>query len=272
MNHKNTDMMFPRAPIAISSIASLFIVAALWADEEPKQSSSSLEGQFKALLEEAEEVEPPREFAGKFMELAEKHPQDPIAVDALIWIVTNVRRGSELTGAMNTLANDHVENEKLAPVFAGLIEKPSLAAEKLLRAALEKNPHKKVQAQACFQLAAYLRDEARLRNSLMAQPDHRRFEQYYGKEFTKHLAAIDEKKLTEEIEHLYERIVESFADVPTDDGPTLGESAKLELFAIRNLALGKTAPEIQSEDLDGERFKLSDYRGKVVVLDFWGHW
>jgi hypothetical protein len=25
-------------------------------------------------------------------------------------------------------------------------------------------------------------------------------------------------------------------------------------------------------DIDGNRFKLSDYRGKVVVLDFWGHW
>ena len=24
--------------------------------------------------------------------------------------------------------------------------------------------------------------------------------------------------------------------------------------------------------LDGQKFKLSDYRGKVVVLDFWGHW
>jgi peroxiredoxin len=32
------------------------------------------------------------------------------------------------------------------------------------------------------------------------------------------------------------------------------------------------APDIESEDLDGVKFKLSDYRGKVVVLDFWGDW
>jgi len=36
--------------------------------------------------------------------------------------------------------------------------------------------------------------------------------------------------------------------------------------------LGKEAPEIEGEDIDGKRFKLSDYRGKVVVLDFWGNW
>ena len=39
-----------------------------------------------------------------------------------------------------------------------------------------------------------------------------------------------------------------------------------------NLSIGKEAPEIEGEDIDGNKFKLSDYRGKVVVLDFWGHW
>jgi len=37
-------------------------------------------------------------------------------------------------------------------------------------------------------------------------------------------------------------------------------------------AIGKPAPEISGEDLDGQQFKLSDYRGKVVLLDFWGNW
>jgi peroxiredoxin len=32
------------------------------------------------------------------------------------------------------------------------------------------------------------------------------------------------------------------------------------------------APDIEGQDLDGVSFQLSDYRGKVVVLDFWGHW
>ena len=36
--------------------------------------------------------------------------------------------------------------------------------------------------------------------------------------------------------------------------------------------VGQPAPEIEGEDIDGSRFKLSDYRGKIVVLDFWGDW
>jgi len=38
------------------------------------------------------------------------------------------------------------------------------------------------------------------------------------------------------------------------------------------LEVGKIVPEIEGEDLDGKEFKLSDYRGKVVLLDFWGNW
>jgi hypothetical protein len=34
----------------------------------------------------------------------------------------------------------------------------------------------------------------------------------------------------------------------------------------------RPAPEIEGEDQDGVAFKLSDYRGKVVLLDFWGNW
>jgi hypothetical protein len=32
------------------------------------------------------------------------------------------------------------------------------------------------------------------------------------------------------------------------------------------------AMEIVGEDADGQSFRLSDYRGKVVLLDFWAEW
>ena len=36
--------------------------------------------------------------------------------------------------------------------------------------------------------------------------------------------------------------------------------------------VGEVARDIAGVDLDGVAFKLSDYRGKVVFLDFWGDW
>ena len=38
------------------------------------------------------------------------------------------------------------------------------------------------------------------------------------------------------------------------------------------IRVGSVTLEIEGQDLDGKSFKLSDYRGKVVMLDFWGHW
>jgi peroxiredoxin len=41
---------------------------------------------------------------------------------------------------------------------------------------------------------------------------------------------------------------------------------------ITTFTIGKIAPEIVGADLDGREFRLSDYRGKVVVLMFGGDW
>jgi hypothetical protein len=52
----------------------------------------------------------------------------------------------------------------------------------------------------------------------------------------------------------------------------LAAQAKDALFEIENLQVGCKAPDIAATDTDGVAFKLSDYRGKVVLLDFWGFW
>ncbi|HTU19360.1 MAG TPA: hypothetical protein VMG10_14965 [Gemmataceae bacterium] len=54
-------------------------------------------------------------------------------------------------------------------------------------------------------------------------------------------------------------------DLPRENGEAM-------LDAPRHPIVGKPAPEIEGEDIDGKLFKLSDYRGKVVLLDFWGNW
>jgi cytochrome oxidase Cu insertion factor (SCO1/SenC/PrrC family) len=56
------------------------------------------------------------------------------------------------------------------------------------------------------------------------------------------------------------------------DGQTVAEKAEPELFGMRHLSVGSVAPDIEGRDQDGVEFKLSDYRGKVVLLDFWSEY
>lgn len=41
---------------------------------------------------------------------------------------------------------------------------------------------------------------------------------------------------------------------------------------LEKFAIGMLAPDIAGVDLDGVAFKLSDYKGKVIFVDFWGDW
>lgn len=75
-------------------------------------------------------------------------------------------------------------------------------------------------------------------------------------------------KLLAESETLLERAANKYADVRLEYFGSVGKKAKRELFALRYLSIGKVAPDIEGEEQYGKRFKLSDYRGKVVRLDF----
>ncbi len=128
------------------------------------------------------------------------------------------------------------------------------AALALIKAVAEKNPDRTARGQAVMALAWQAKKK-------FAAAEHRK--------------SADADKLAAEAEKAFEAVVKDYADCPRllrEDAPKLGELAQQELFELRHLRIGKTAPEIEGEDLDGKKFKLSDYRGKVVVLDFWGDW
>jgi len=55
-------------------------------------------------------------------------------------------------------------------------------------------------------------------------------------------------------------------------GTGLAERLAAPRFEKEKLQIGMEVPDIVGEDVDGVAFKLSDYRGKVVVLDYWGFW
>ncbi len=60
--------------------------------------------------------------------------------------------------------------------------------------------------------------------------------------------------------------------VPAGEGPLTLPPIRMTVAPFRAL-VGKPAPEIDAKDAQTSApVKLADYRGKVVVLDFWGQW
>jgi len=88
---------------------------------------------------------------------------------------------------------------------------------------------------------------------------------------TASLVQAQREKNDSKREELLERVAADYADVAVG-GEKLGDIAGRQLYAMRNLKIGGTPPEIVGKDMDGVAFKLSDYKGKVVVLDFYGFW
>jgi hypothetical protein len=220
------------------------------------------------------------ELALKFLELAEKHPQDPIAVDALIqavWQVNTTPWPVEVVGtdgaaprALALLRRDHVRSDKLAPLCQRVSFGFGKEYETFLRAVLEMNPHKPVRGMACLGLAHFLANRSQRLELIGEQPElAREFEGLFGKEYLQELRRQDHAKAGKEAEALFERAAETYGDVKVPGGGTVGEKARAELFEVRHLRVGREAPDIEGEDQHGKRFKLSDYRGKVVLLDFW---
>ncbi len=76
----------------------------------------------------------------------------------------------------------------------------------------------------------------------------------------------DVKKMVAKLEALKAEIGKE----PAAFGQTYGQMLDELIESLK--IVGTPAPEIEGKDLDGVAFKLSDYHGKVVLLDFWGYW
>ncbi len=228
--------------------------------------------QYEALVEAYEQDAQPREFAGRFLQLAEAHPRSPAAVDALAWVLSELPRRKEGVRALALLTKDHMKSRAIEAACLAIANTASSRAETLLRALLAKSTHLDVRAEACWHLSSLLEQQAILVEQLKKHPEMTdRVTRYYGKEYGPYLVALEAGKVAERRAELYEQIIKSFRDIKTEEG-TMGEVAEAALFKLRHLSIGRVAPEIEGEDIFGKKFKLSDYRGKVVVLSFWGHW
>lgn len=216
------------------------------------------------------------------LKLAAEHPDDPIAVDVLTFVIRIARAGpgDQSKRAIELLTREHVESAGVSRACAitfYFMHWPE--AEALTRAVMERNPHHQDRGQACSILATTLEYKAGMIRRLRTDPEfvERLRESYYGEVIDRLIRDGDPERLMAEVESLLERSIREFGDLPYDpfegkDQRTLGEVDAGRLFALRHLSVGKVAPEIQGKDAEGREFRLSDSRGKVVVLTFSGNW
>ncbi len=217
-------------------------------------------------------------LAQRFLDLAEQHPTDPVAVDALtqaIWMVNNnafPAGGKDSPGAraMAVLLRDHLRSDRLGPICLRITAGFRQEHETFLRTLLERSPHKNVRGLACLALAQFLNNRLQRLDQIKGQPElAREYEALFGKEFLARLRRQDRPRVAREIETFFEQAGKEYGDVKVPYEGTVAQKVKAELFAFRRLLVGKQAPDIEGVDQDGRRFRLSDYRGKVVLLDFW---
>ena len=214
----------------------------------------------------------PEQYAKRFLDMARANPKDDAAVDALVWIGQNYRNnGSEIDEALDLLAKDYVTSTRLTAVAQALVYSQADRAQDWLRAVMEKSPHAEVRGNAMYALGKLYHRNSESAADLKDADRTKMLRQWLGEKSFELLKSDTADGWGKKAEQLFEQVVEKYADVKNYRG-TLADAAKGELFEIRNLAIGKVAPDIEGEDVDGKKFKLTDYRGKLVVIDFWGDW
>lgn len=221
------------------------------------------------------------DFNVRFLLRAEKNPRDPAAVELLFTVIEN---GLEIDGAaeatpkaLAALRRDHLTSDELAGYLPMLAHVADPAAEAFLREVRQKTPDAEVRAMADFALSDALLRTAR-RAALVkgiAAEKRAEVEEVWGKPAVARYLSVDEAKVNHEAEELLAHIEKTHTDVVvrTEEGrTTLAKIAESRLYEIRHLSIGRPAPEFAAEDVEGKKVKLSDLRGKVVVLKFWATW
>jgi peroxiredoxin len=213
----------------------------------------------------------------RFLKIAESAPNDPAAIDALIEVVRFGTLRPEVSRAVDLLAQKHADTRKVGDAALSLGTSVSASAEKLLRAVIEKNPNRPLKGRACLALGRYLKRQSERVRSIREDPESAKaweamfLQDGADKATFARFKESDPDALLAQAEAALERTVKEFSDI-AGPGDRLDVVAQTDLYEIRYLCPGKSAPEITGKDIDGQPFRLSDHRGKVVLLSFWADW
>jgi len=186
-------------------------------------------------------------YATKMMKLVQANLDQPDVVKGVNWLVTGAAGFPEGQEALKMLGTTFADRAGIAEAVKQL-EYQGLPAEPVLRAVIEKNTHRDEKAAALYALGAI-----HFKN--------------FDASADRDSAAASKTKALECFQQLYA----DYEDV-TIQGFKLSDSVAKMFFEMTSLQVGCEAPEIEGKDADGVNFKLSDYRGKYVIVIFWGGW
>jgi AhpC/TSA family len=185
------------------------------------------------------------------LSLAKENLKDATGLNALIEAYAEGENTPIQEEARTLIIENHDSNPKIEEVLPFIAKRDRGYDEELLKNVLEKNPSKAVKATASFLLAKRLKaesDSPKLKDSELIP------------------------KMKEAIA-AFEKIAKDYGNLNLKGlHGTATELARNEIAGIRKSPIGKPSPDIVGPDTDGRNFRLSDYKGKVILLDFWGHW
>jgi thiol-disulfide isomerase/thioredoxin len=223
-----------------------------------------------------------QDLARRALALAETYPDAPEAPEALVWLIEigwqggPALEGSVRDAAYDLLARRYLDKEAILPVIrlAWIDASKHAHVETVLRAAADRSPNPKVRALAGFGQGRLQLRLLETRRNLDHPVRGEAMRKWLGPEAVGRIRALDPEELCKKAEAFYERTIREYGDMqPMGTAfPPLGQQARGDLFKLRHLEPGRTAPEIEREDIDGRPMKLSDFRGKVIALSFWATW
>ncbi len=226
------------------------------------------------LTNQAVVMDRPRTFGPETLEQARAHPENRRNLEALLaMLATDPHRSGAEAEALDVLREKYIDDPAIAKatriVSNGMVRYGQDQPVDFVRAVVEQTSNREVRARATLDLARLLwhRAELGMRNTVARRQDAR---ENPKRLFPARGPQIDEtkyKSMIAEAERLYRSVIANFADVETLAAAARGDLAEMPTFGV-----GKVAPEINGDDIDGKPMKLSDYRGKVVLLVFWGDW
>ncbi|QDV39167.1 TlpA family protein disulfide reductase [Tautonia plasticadhaerens] len=199
---------------------------------------------------------PPAQFARRFLGFAEAHPDHPSAFDSLEHAIRGSYEYPDVRGrTLDLLRVSYVTEPEIERLVVPLIISHDGPTDDLVFEIIARNPDPEIR------ILAYKALIRRAEESIQFA-DRVRFDEAIRRD-------IEANEGGGSLEGVLERgdrakaEIEDYTKVARDlHGPG----------RFPDLSIGSPAPEAAGRRLDGEEETLAEYRGKVVVLDFWATW